>query len=83
MAEKCPICTFPIKGYPAISRADNKTHICSSCGTAEGLLCYKMRQQGASPRDVRDALKAGLRGKPYKQHTEVRDAIAEQSIPGA
>lgn len=31
----CPNCRFPIYGHPAISRKDNKTEICSFCGTAE------------------------------------------------
>lgn len=33
----CPICKKPIIGYPAISRKDNKTEICSSCGQAEAI----------------------------------------------
>jgi hypothetical protein len=33
----CPICKKQIKGYPALSRKDNKTEICSECGVAEAL----------------------------------------------
>ena len=33
----CPRCKREIKGYPALSRRDNKTEICSNCGTAEAL----------------------------------------------
>lgn len=33
----CPICKNNILGYPAISRKDNKTEICSNCGTLEAL----------------------------------------------
>ena len=33
----CPNCGFPIYGHPAISRKDNKTKICSNCGTAEAI----------------------------------------------
>ena len=33
----CPICGGPMVGYPAISRKDNKTEICSSCGLLEAL----------------------------------------------
>ena len=33
----CPICKQKIKGYPAISRKDNKTQICSKCGSKEAL----------------------------------------------
>lgn len=33
----CPICGGPINGYPAISRKDNKTEICSECGQREAM----------------------------------------------
>lgn len=33
----CPLCGRPMVGYPAISRKDNKTKICSSCGILEAL----------------------------------------------
>lgn len=33
----CPRCDRPRNGYPALSRVDNKTYICSMCGTDEGL----------------------------------------------
>lgn len=33
----CSICKKEIKGYPALSRKDNKTEICSECGTKEAL----------------------------------------------
>ena len=36
----CPICGKEIIGYPALSREDNKTEICSDCGTVEALLIY-------------------------------------------
>ena len=35
--KECPFCHEPIYGYPAISRADNKTEICSNCGLMEAL----------------------------------------------
>ena len=31
----CPRCKKAYSGYPAISRRDNKTEICSECGQAE------------------------------------------------
>jgi len=34
---KCPNCNKVSSGYPAISRTDNKTEICSSCGQAQAL----------------------------------------------
>ena len=33
----CPSCNKDYEGYPALSRKDNKTLICSSCGTLEAL----------------------------------------------
>lgn len=33
----CPNCGNKIKGYPALSRKDNKTEICSECGQSEAL----------------------------------------------
>ena len=34
---KCPICGQVYTNYPAISRKDNKTEICSKCGVIEVL----------------------------------------------
>ena len=33
----CPKCGIEFKEPPALSRVDNKTKICSSCGTKEAL----------------------------------------------
>ena len=33
--DDCPICGLPLK-YPALSRFDNKTYVCSNCGHSEG-----------------------------------------------
>lgn len=38
---KCPICNKSLGKYPAISREDNKTKICSNCGTLEALAAFK------------------------------------------
>lgn len=38
----CPICGSIISFYPAISRMDNKTEICSDCGVREAITIYKM-----------------------------------------
>ena len=35
-----PRCKREIETYPALSRRDNKTNICSDCGTAEALEDY-------------------------------------------
>lgn len=33
----CPRCGETYIGFPALSRVDNKTYVCSPCGTEEGL----------------------------------------------
>ena len=38
--EKCPRCEKEMEGFPALSRRDNKTDICSSCGTVEAMEDY-------------------------------------------
>lgn len=39
--KKCPLCNKEYKGVGAISRKDNKTEICSECGTKEALEDYE------------------------------------------
>lgn len=34
----CPGCEQMVKGFPAISRKDNKTEICSDCGVQEAMM---------------------------------------------
>lgn len=34
---KCPRCLLEFTGFPAMSRTDNKTEICSDCGVAEAM----------------------------------------------
>lgn len=36
----CPRCGESYDGYPALSRTDNTTSICSDCGTAEAMEDY-------------------------------------------
>ena len=36
----CPKCMQETTDYPAISRRDNKTKICSACGTDEALMDF-------------------------------------------
>jgi predicted RNA-binding Zn-ribbon protein involved in translation (DUF1610 family) len=38
--KKCPVCGTKFEGLGALSRRDNKTEICSDCGTAEALVDY-------------------------------------------
>ena len=40
----CPKCGKAYKGYPAISRTDNRTEICPECGTREALDAVGMEQ---------------------------------------
>lgn len=51
---KCPRCGKEID-YPALSRRDNKTEICSDCGTQEAL---------------EDFLKIKYKGKKYWEETK-------------
>jgi predicted RNA-binding Zn-ribbon protein involved in translation (DUF1610 family) len=37
----CPICGNEYTGYPAISRKDNETEICPSCGHKEAIQAFK------------------------------------------
>ena len=39
---KCPKCGKYYVGYPALSRRDNKTKICSECGMLEALQDYSL-----------------------------------------
>lgn len=41
--KKCPSCGRYMVGYPAISRKDNKTEICSTCGMLEALEAFNNR----------------------------------------
>ena len=44
----CHICKKQIIGYPALSRKDNKTEICSKCGTLEALeIFYKNEKENS------------------------------------
>ena len=38
--KKCPQCGKYMVGHPAISRKDNKTEICSTCGLLEALEAF-------------------------------------------
>jgi len=35
--KQCPICLNFYTGFPALSRKDNKTDICSDCGLVEAM----------------------------------------------
>lgn len=38
--KKCPRCGKPMNGFPALSRKDNKTEICSQCGQDEAMEAF-------------------------------------------
>ena len=38
--KKCPRCDEAMSKYPALSRRDNKTDICSACGQDEAMVDY-------------------------------------------
>jgi len=41
----CPRCKDDYTGYPAISRRDNKTEICSACGTSEAVFDFSIHKK--------------------------------------
>lgn len=43
VAKICPKCNDYIRGYPALSRKDNKTEICSRCAILEAVEMYKTK----------------------------------------
>ena len=45
IAKICPRCEQPITGYPALSRKDNKTEICSNCGNLEAVEDFINRKE--------------------------------------
>lgn len=60
----CHKCRKYIIGYPAISRKDNKTEICSKCGTLEGLekfIEYKKLKKNSKGRLIMEENKTILK----------------------
>ena len=45
----CPRCKSEYSTYPALSRRDNQTDICSDCGTAEALEDYGIQPPYTGP----------------------------------
>jgi len=43
----CPRCRRELGKYPALSRSDNKTEVCSDCGTWEAM--YQFSNKGKLP----------------------------------
>jgi hypothetical protein len=66
---KCPQCGNETTDYPAICRRDNKTEICSACGTAQGLADF-FKISEAKAREVADHIKeCQERGLSWKVET--------------
>lgn len=63
VAKICPICKNYIQGYPAISRRDNKTEICSNCGTLEALEIFKQhnKKEVKNEKKIQKAVRPVLR----------------------
>lgn len=57
-ARVCPRCGGDLGRFPALSRADDETDICSECGTEEAMIAMTLHQQGLSEDEIMDALKA-------------------------
>jgi len=53
MGGNCPRCKQDYTEYPALSRLDNKTNICSRCGTEEALYNLAHRGEKLPPLDQR------------------------------
>ena len=47
----CPRCGREYTEFPALSRVDNTTHICSSCGTDEALFNFRYPGEELTPVD--------------------------------
>jgi len=63
----CPRCSGPMSKYPAVSRRDNKTEICSNCGVEEALFDAQIIITGAiKTQGLMDAERAWLKKKPAK-----------------
>lgn len=50
----CPRCKNIAVGYGATSRRDNKTKICSNCGTSEALFDWKVSESKRKGEPVSD-----------------------------
>lgn len=45
LIKTCPLCGMTYKGHPAISRKDNSTPICPTCGTREALESMRISKE--------------------------------------
>lgn len=56
----CPLCKRPYDGVPALSRKDNKTEICPTCGTKEALKAFSAHND-LFLQSIREAFPVGAR----------------------
>ena len=62
--KKCPRCGKKISKYPALSRRDNKTNVCSECGSGEALIDLAMNSSSFS-KNLNNAIVADELRKEY------------------
>lgn len=78
----CPRCGNNIIGYPAISRYDNETEICSDCGTDEAFenMAGYMTNPNTGERVSLDDLKAQRRAENEDRAGELRAAMDDGAL---
>ena len=78
----CPRCGNNIIGYPAVSRYDNTTEICSDCGTDEALenMAGYMTNPNTGERFSLEDLKAQRRAENEDRAGELRVAIDDGAL---
>lgn len=60
---ECPRCGLIVQEFPALSRRDNQTDICSACGTEEALVDAKLASIDAMVRDMKFVKRLKRQGK--------------------
>lgn len=55
IGKKCPRCGGKIKTYPALSRRDNKTYICSDCGQDEAMFDFWLSQNKTMTEEMKES----------------------------
>lgn len=78
----CPRCGNSIIGYPAVSRYDNTTEICSDCGTDEALenMAGYMTNPNTGERISLEDLKAQRRAENEDRAGELRAAMDDGAL---
>ena len=71
----CPRCGKVYRGYPAVSRYDNKTYICSDCGVEEAMVNYtggKLTNPNVYSNSMKDTKKS------VKEEVNIENPTAEE-----